>query len=201
MKLKCPMCYSGDIKKIIYGYPSDENYLLARKGEIILGGIEKDKKSAQYFCESCKKSFFEGISADGSNKNMINKMNFYYGSFCAPSHYLYIDKESENFKYGYSELGMFVDIINDEKQNGVFKESIHFSKVEIGELSNELEILKVKEWDGIYNGESKHIDKEWSLELEFADGTKYKGEGLNAFPDEFSKFLELIDKYTSKKIK
>ena len=82
MEIKCPKCYSSNIKKIIYGYPSDESYILAKKGEIILGGVAKEENSPQYSCEACKTDFIEGLKYDENSTYIISKINFYYGIFC-----------------------------------------------------------------------------------------------------------------------
>jgi transposase-like protein len=54
----CPRCHSSEqVVPIIYGYPSEELFEAADRGEVKLGGCVVTGDDPQWFCKSCDYSW------------------------------------------------------------------------------------------------------------------------------------------------
>ncbi len=58
-KAKCPACGSLDTVKILYGFPTEEAFLLADEGKIRLGGCCVTPTDPEYFCKDCEHEWSE----------------------------------------------------------------------------------------------------------------------------------------------
>lgn len=57
-KKTCPLCHKTDqVIPIIYGFPSDELFQKAEKGELKLGGCMMEPSNPDWYCKSDNKVF------------------------------------------------------------------------------------------------------------------------------------------------
>jgi len=56
----CPVCHSGDVRPILYGYPSAEAVEAAARGELLIGGSSSDANNPRWSCRSCGHRFSMG---------------------------------------------------------------------------------------------------------------------------------------------
>jgi len=56
-KRKCPKCGSSNTVKILYGYPTEEAFLLAEEGKIKLGGCCVFSENPEYYCKDCEQEW------------------------------------------------------------------------------------------------------------------------------------------------
>ena len=54
---RCPKCAGGDVKAIVFGYPTEETMESAGAGEIELGGCIVSEQSPDWRCSSCGHSW------------------------------------------------------------------------------------------------------------------------------------------------
>ncbi len=57
---ECPDCHSRYIVPILYGYPSAEAVAAARRGELLIGGLNIDADNPRWSCRSCGRRFSLG---------------------------------------------------------------------------------------------------------------------------------------------
>jgi hypothetical protein len=60
--LHCPRCGSRDVVPILYGYPPDEWFEAAERGELIIGGCEIEPETKH--CASCGNKWNSDLSPE-----------------------------------------------------------------------------------------------------------------------------------------
>ena len=51
---KCPKCDSDKVVQIVFGYPSDELFESADRGEVSLGGCCVEVDDPEWHCDDCE---------------------------------------------------------------------------------------------------------------------------------------------------
>lgn len=205
MQMKCPSCNSNNIKKIIYGLASDLDFIASKKGEVVLGGTNKNIDSPDFFCNSCKKSFKSKLEREIKENidKKIKSFYFYKGGFCSPSYYIYLNANKNYLRYAYSELGMYIDLKKEEyeKNCGVYVEQNEISNQSIEELSQKLMELGVYKWNKEFVDLEIMDGVQWNIDIDFMNNSNFQISGSNKYPDKWENLLFLINKYSRKKVK
>jgi hypothetical protein len=53
-KPNCPKCQSGDVVRIVFGYPSPEMMESSERGEVSLGGCCVTPNDPDWHCKDCE---------------------------------------------------------------------------------------------------------------------------------------------------
>ena len=101
MKKRCPHCGSYDVRKIIYGYPSNELWEEELQGKIKLGGCCIHENIPGYFCDECEKEF--SFADNALLIPSISKIEIITDHYGSSSDIIKIYKENNLFFIEYDE--------------------------------------------------------------------------------------------------
>jgi hypothetical protein len=56
---ECPKCHGRDIRRILYGFPTDEAFAMVDRGEAVLGGCVVFDWMPDWECHDCRHRWFD----------------------------------------------------------------------------------------------------------------------------------------------
>lgn len=181
---KCPRCGSLDSIKIIYGMPTHDAFLMAKEGEIKLGGCCITDSDSEYYCKNCENEWDRQTSIDKAFNEIIGvkaSVGGYFGG------YYEVDIDFESRKLKWNHLGAGAEDYYEKtiRQNTLDK------------FIDELKMLDLLNWKSKYIESGICDGTQWSLEI-IKSGRKIKKYGDNKFPDEWDQFCRLIKRISGK---
>ncbi len=69
--IECPKCRSTNVIPIVYGFPSEELFERADRGEVKLGGCVIEDDNPNYFCKDCEAEFKAKMKYAGREMEVI----------------------------------------------------------------------------------------------------------------------------------
>lgn len=187
---KCPKCFSSNVIKFAYGFPSIELIKRYEEGKVKLGGCCIEPDSPVFYCKDCENEWTKQQAIDAFY-SYINTIELQIGGCFSLTEIITINMKEKHILY---QIGRSDD---DEPFSYPLKGE-NLSKIK-NALKNDIQILN---WKLNYFNKDILDGEQWEIVITFINALKpVKIYGDNAYPKEWDTLNLLLSELTQKNYK